>query len=238
MSLRWKVQKAGLPFVFSNFAMTADGKIAFASREFIPFGGRRDREHMLELRAQADAVMAGARTVNSPGITLGPGGEKYRRLRRQRGLREYPLRIIVSGACSVEPCAEVFRHSFSPVIILTTRRAPEKNLRRLRGIAEVFVCGGREIHFTRALRWLREKWNVERMLCEGGGELHGALVRAGLVDELHVTICPKIFGGRQAPTVADGIGAARLAGASAFKLKSLRRIGDELFVVFGRPIFH
>ena len=63
-----------LPFVFSNFAITADGKIAFASREFIPFGSKRDHEHMMEFRATADAVMAGARTVETPGTTMGPGG--------------------------------------------------------------------------------------------------------------------------------------------------------------------
>src|SRR5215469_12774122 len=92
-----------LPFVFSNFAMTADGKIAFASREFVPFGSDRDREHMMELRATADAVMAGARTVEMPGVTMGPGGKKFQRLRLRRGLSEFNLRVIVSGNGSIDP---------------------------------------------------------------------------------------------------------------------------------------
>ncbi|HLZ53931.1 MAG TPA: dihydrofolate reductase family protein, partial [Verrucomicrobiae bacterium] len=69
---------------------------------------------------------------------------------------------------------------------------------------------------------------------EGGGELNGALFRAGLVDELHLTICPKIFGGRQAPTIADGNGFSRLANAERFQLKSMRRVRGELFTVLTR----
>ena len=80
--------------------------------------------------------------------------------------------------------------------------------------------------------WLREKWNVRRLLCEGGGELNDALFRAGLVDELHLTICPKIFGGRTAPTIAEGDGVPKLANAAQLKLKSMKRVGDELFVVY------
>ena len=40
-----------LPFVFINVAMTADGKIAPANRQFEPFGGPQDQQHLLELRA-------------------------------------------------------------------------------------------------------------------------------------------------------------------------------------------
>ena len=96
------------------------------------------------------------------------------------------------------------------------------------------ICGRKEINFSAALRWLRKKWRVKRLLCEGGGELNDALFRAGLVDELHLTICPKIFGGRHAPTIADGRGFSRLANAERFRLKSIQRNGDELFTVFFR----
>ena len=53
-----------LPFIFLNVATTADGKLAPANRKFVPFGSKRDQQLLLELRAQADAVMAGARTVD------------------------------------------------------------------------------------------------------------------------------------------------------------------------------
>ena len=62
--------------------------------------------------------------------------------------------------------------------------------------------------------------------------MNAALFRHGLVDELHVTLCPKIFGGRAAPTIAEGVGAPALAQAAGFQIQSLRRVGGELFAVF------
>jgi 2,5-diamino-6-(ribosylamino)-4(3H)-pyrimidinone 5'-phosphate reductase len=222
-----------LPFVFVNVATTADGKLAPANRRFIPFGSKRDQEHLLELRATADAVMSGARTIDSSAVKLGPGGAKYRRQRLRRRLAEFNLRVVVSGRGTIDSDAEIFKHRFSPLIVLVSGRASKANLSRLRKLAdEVKVCGEREIDFDFALRWLREKWNVKRLLCEGGGEINAGLIEAGLVDEVHVTLCPVIFGGRNAPTMADGAGFARLADAVRLRVESRKRVGDELFLVY------
>jgi len=224
-----------LPFVLVNMAMTADGKIATANRSVASFGSRRDHEHLLELRATADAVLSGARTVDSAKINMGPGGLKFQRLRLKRGLAEYNVRIIVSGSGSIDPCAEVFRHKFSPVIILTTQRMTNSSRRRLQALGTTIkICGKHEINFHTALRWLKQKWGVQRLLCEGGGDLNDALFHAGLVDELHLTVCPKIFGGRKAPTIAEGAGFKKLAATRQFQLKSTRRVGREMFLVYGK----
>jgi 5-amino-6-(5-phosphoribosylamino)uracil reductase len=222
-----------LPFVLVNMATTADGKIATANRTVSSFGSARDREHLLELRATADAVMAGARTVGAAPINLGPGPARFRRLRLKNGLAGHNLRVVVSGSGLVNPRAEIFRHRFSPIIVLTTRRASPASLRQLRAVAdEVKVYGRHEINLHAALRWLRKKWGVKRLLCEGGGELNAALFRAGLVDELHLTICPKIFGGREAPTIAGGRSLHTLAKATPLQIESFKHIGHEIFVVF------
>ena len=237
MSPKSKVQspKSSLPYLLVNMAMTADGKIATANRAVSSFGTARDHEHLLELRATVDAVMAGARTVDSAAVNLGPGPARFRRRRLKNGLPEFNLRVIVSGSGSLNPRAAVFRHRFSPVLILTTERAAGTKLRRLRALAdEVLICGRREIDFSAALRRLHDGWGVRRLLVEGGGELNDALFRSGLVDEVHLTICPKIFGGRDAPTLAEGTGFAHLAGALRLEIKSFRRVGDEIFAVFER----
>jgi riboflavin-specific deaminase-like protein len=226
-------KKGPLPFVLVNFAMTADGKITSANRKIVAFSSARDREHMLELRSSADAVMAGARTVDLNPITMGPGGPRRRLQRVRRGFTEYNLRIVVSGSGTVDPNAKLFQKRFSPIIVLTTERAGSARLARLRRVAdEVKVCGATEIDFVEALSWLRRKWNVRRLLCEGGGELNAALFRAGLVNELHLTICPTIFGGRTAPTLADGTGGLTLQQATGLKLNSAKQHGDELFLIY------
>ena len=223
-----------LPIVFLNVAMTADGKLAPASRCFVPFGSKRDRELLFKLRARADAVLCGARTVDASPIKLGPGPAKYPRMRLKNGLAEYNLRVLVSGSGSINPRAEIFKHRFSPIIILTTERAPKSRLKKLRELAdEVKICGKREIDFANALRWLRKKWQVKQLVCEGGGEVNGALFRAGLVDEVYATVCPLIFGGRSSPTLADGPGVAKLTEATRLELKSSKRVGDEMYLIYG-----
>jgi 2,5-diamino-6-(ribosylamino)-4(3H)-pyrimidinone 5'-phosphate reductase len=221
------------PFVFVNMAMTADGKIATANRAVSSFGSKRDLQHLYELRATADAIICGAHTIKEARAIFGNGGKKFGKLRIKNGLAEFNLRVIVSGHGSINPAAPIFKKKFSPVIVLTTARAPEKKLMRLRAVAdEVKIFGQREINFPDALKWLRKKWKVKRLLCEGGGELNDAFFRNRLVNELHLTICPKIAGGRVAPTIADGIGFQKLADATRWQLKSARQCKDELFTVF------
>ena len=230
---RHNTRHAARPFVFLNMAMTADGKIATANRAVSSFGSKRDLEHLYELRATADAVMAGARTLDLNKVLLGPGGERFKKMRLKNALSEYSLRVIVSGSGAINPNAEIFRQRFSPIILLTTQCASMTNLKRLRALADdVLICGKTDINFDQALHWLNEKWHVKRLLCEGGGELNSALFRARLVDELNLTLCPKIFGGRSAPTIAEGEGVRRLADAAQFKLKSMRRVGHELFLSY------
>src|SRR5262249_1040239 len=150
-------------------------------------------------RAASDAVIAGARTIDSAPGHYGPGPARYRELRLQRGLDEYNLRVIVSGSASVDPRADIFRHRFSPIVVLVTGRAPLRNVLKLESVAdEVKAFGEDRLDFVTAFHWLRERWKVKNLLCEGGGELNFALLRQGLVDEIYQTACPLIFGGRHA----------------------------------------
>jgi 2,5-diamino-6-(ribosylamino)-4(3H)-pyrimidinone 5'-phosphate reductase len=223
------------PFVLVNMAMTADGKIATANRRVSSFGSARDEQQLYALRATADAVLSGARTVDLNPVTLGNGGERFGRLRRRRGLAEFPLRVVATGSGTLAPTATIFQHRFSPILLLASERASGRRLATLRAEADAVWVGGKaEVDFAAALRWLRTEWQVRRLLCEGGGELNDALFRAGLVDELHLTVCPFIFGGRMAPTIADGRGFALLADAYALRLKSARRVGTEMFLVYER----
>ena len=230
--------RRGLPFVLVNMSMTADGKIATANREVSSFGSRRDHEHLLDLRASADAVLCGARTVDLNQVSLGTGGKRLRKLRLKRGLAQCSVRVIATGSGSLDPKAHIFlrranKKSDGPIIVLTTARAGKQRLAKLCTVAdEVKICGRKELNFHEALRWLYKEWNVCRLICEGGGELNDAMFRANLVDELHLTLCPKIIGGRQAPTIVDGVGFKKLPIAKQLQLVSARRVDDELFLVY------
>lgn len=212
--------------------MTADGKLAPARRNFVPFTTKRDQTLMMELRAESDAVMSGARTVDLAEVTLGTGGEKYRKKRRSRGLEDEHLRVIVSGSGTIDPKAHIFTKRFSPIIILTTERAG-KRIETLKKVADaVHVSKGPKLDFKEALRWLRADWKVKRLLCEGGGEINAGLIEAGVVDEIYLTIAPQIMGGRNAPTLVDGEGIKKLSEAVEVSLKKMELVGNELYTVF------
>lgn len=216
-----------------HMAITADGKIATANRAVTSFGSPRDLAHLYEMRATADAILCGARTVEESHATLGNGPDAFTRLRQRRGLTAYPLRAVISGSGTLSPTAELWQKDFSPVVVAVTGKAKAARLKRLEKLTpHLWPCGPKEVDFPSLLRRLRTEFGVQRLVCEGGSQVNDALLRAGLVDEVHLTWCPLIFGGRTAPTIADGKGFSRLADAAQFELKSKRRVGDELFLVY------
>ncbi len=222
-----------LPFVFLNLAISADGKIATANRRVTSFTSSEDHDHLLELRSYADAVMAGARTVDTEAVNMGPGPKPYRDKRIARGLKPYNLRVVVSGSGTLNPGATLFEKRFSPIVVVTTENAGQERLDRLRGVADhVQVSGAAEIDFKATLQWLYRDWGVRSLLCEGGSYLNAALFQARLVHRLHLTISPKIIGGTDAPTLIDGPLADRLDDAVEFELQSRKEGREELFTVY------
>lgn len=224
---------SGLPFVLANFAVSADGKIASADRTLTSFGSEEDSRQFYELRATADAIVCGARTVEEARSTMGNGGERYTRKRLRSGRAKFPLRVIISGSGSISPSAEIWSHHYGPIIVATTPRASERRLRWLRKhAAAVHTSRTDELDWAVFLRWLRREYGVERVLSEGGGEVNDGMVRAGVLRELHFTWCPLLIGGRSAPTLADGKGMGSLTHAAGFRLSECRKVGSEYFLVF------
>ena len=212
------------PFVFINMAMSADGKIASSDRKLTTFGSRADHDRLLELRAKSDAILTGAGTLNAqPDITLSLGKN------RSHG----PLRVIVSGSGRINPKHKIFHTSGSPIVILVNEGISRRRLKELKTLTDtVYSSGVNEVNFKKAFDFLSMKYKAKRILCEGGGKLNDSLIRANLVDEINLTICPLILGGKDAPTIADGIGFGGLAKAAHFKLHSLEEADKEIFLTY------
>ncbi len=221
-----------MPFVMMNGAVSADGKLALENRSLIQFSSARDQRFVLQLRATVDAVLCGADTVETFSIDLGADSEACRRKRLRKGLPAEPLRVLVGDDGDVDPKARIFRKPVSPVIVLTTDRAFKRCAAHLRGVATVKSFGKSTVSFAPAFRWLRQENGIKRLLCEGGGETNAALMKSGVVDELHITICPLVLRGGQAPTFCDGEGAKSIKGATRLKLKAVKVIQGELFLTY------
>lgn len=80
------------------------------------------------------------------------------------------------------------------------------------------------------MKWLNQKWQIKRLLCEGGGTLNQSLLKSDLVDELNLTICPLVVGGANASTIADGEAFPSLNDCSKWKIVRQKKLAQECFL--------
>jgi len=215
------------PLVCVNMAMTADGKITSASREYPTFTSAHDRRTMDRLRAEADAVLVGAGTLRADDPQLQVREPEMRAYRRRLGKREGLIQVVVTASLELDLSARFFQERAAARIVATVEEAPEDRVRRLEAAAEVWKVGRGRIDLPELLARLRRR-GVERLLVEGGGELNWAFASAGLLDEIYVTVAPCLLGGRDAPTLLEGPGLA-MAARVRLRLADLRREGDEIY---------
>ncbi len=71
---------------------------------------------------------------------------------------------------------------------------------------------------------------MTNVLVEGGGRLLGSLLDAGPIDEVHVFIAPKLFGGSAAATPTAGTGIAAVSDALRINELEMRRVGEDMYV--------
>jgi riboflavin-specific deaminase-like protein len=221
----WEKTGEERPFVAINFVTTLDGRATIEGRSG-PIGSETDTEMLGRLRCRFDAVMIGAGTMRVERYGRLASKEKTRRRREAIGLDPDPLMVIVSGRLDLPWDAPLFTAGEGRVLILTSSEAnpPETatplQVQRHEGA----------VNLTEALKRLRREHGVRALLSEGGPHLHEQLQADGLVDELFVTIAPKLSGG-EAPRILEG----PLPGVVDLELAWLLEERGELFARYRRP---
>jgi 2,5-diamino-6-(ribosylamino)-4(3H)-pyrimidinone 5'-phosphate reductase len=197
------------PFVFINVAMTADGKIDTFQRRGSAISSPRDKERVDQLRAGADAVMVGGRTLLNEDPKLTVKSEALRAERKARRLSPNPVKVGVVTQAHIKEDSQFLNTGPANIVIFTTRRTSKRHLSLLtaRGV-DVYVDESKQVDLQKALATLKDL-GVDRLMVEGGGSLNFALMRLGLVDEMTAYVAPMIFGGESAPTLAAGSGLER-----------------------------
>ncbi len=91
-----------------------------------------------------------------------------------------------------------------PIVAVLTEEVSDAHLAGLRreGVSYIFA-GKRELDLALTLEILNRELGIERLLIEGGGKSNGAFLRAGLIDEISLAICPAVDGARGVPHVFD-----------------------------------
>ncbi|MFL6503651.1 MAG: 2,5-diamino-6-(ribosylamino)-4(3H)-pyrimidinone 5'-phosphate reductase [Nitrososphaera sp.] len=215
--------------VIINSAMTVDGKIATSSGDS-KISSREDLIRVHKLRASVDAIVVGISTIlaDNPRLTV----------RLAKGTN--PARVIVDSKGRIPLDSQII-HTASKVktLIAVTDKAPDEKITKLRDMgAEVLVISEGKKGQSAAvphgvnLKLLfhkLEKMGLKKILVEGGGELNWSLLHLWLVDELTITIAPRIAGGRLATTLVEGDGFDEIAQSIRLQLKKIeRKKGGEL----------
>lgn len=216
------------PHIAINMAMSADGKITTYRRESFQMGSREDRRMMNVLRARCDAVVIGTGTLRVDGFPLIVRDPALVKNRLARKKPPHPINAIMSSSLEFPLTKKLFHCSDTKKIVFTIRSAPRKKIERIERYAEVVTLPGMVVSPKRVVDRLAQK-GCTRILVEGGGAINYSFLKAGLVDELYVTLVPAIIGGATAPTVVDGRGFLTNTRLQ-LELLSSKKIENELFL--------
>jgi riboflavin biosynthesis pyrimidine reductase len=197
---------ADRPLLLVNMIATADGRATIAGCT-APIANRADYELFHALRTRVDAVMVGAETVRVE--SYGPMDV---------------LAVLVTRSARVPADVGLLAAPNNCIAVLTP--SPDAVLPDC--AASVSYLRG---SLEEGVRALRREHGVRSMLCEGGPQLLGDLVRAVLVDELHLVVAPKLAAGPDPLTI---LGGPALDPPVDLRLLSLHESGGYLFLRYGR----
>jgi len=216
------------PYVVMKYAMTLDGKIATYKGESKWITGECARNNVQETRNELMGIMVGIGTVlkDDPMLTCRlPGGRN-------------PIRIICDTKLQIPLESNIVKSAKNIVTIVATSELinNEKKIGQLndRGI-EVLRVNEENGHIS-LIHLMKElgKRKIDGILLEGGGTINYSAVSAGIVNEIHAYIAPKIFGGKDALTAVEGRGIETPDMAQLYMLRSITKIEDDILLKYIR----
>jgi 5-amino-6-(5-phosphoribosylamino)uracil reductase len=211
-------------------AMSVDGKIANIRRDPDKFASRQDFWRLEKLVAGADGVLIGAGTLRAHGTTMRVMAEDSIAERRSQGLPDQPWQIVCSGSGAIPRDLKFFQQPV-PRWLLTTE-VGASSWQEGDEFQRILVSPGRGIDWRWAGQQLQAE-GIDRLCVLGGSEIATALWQLEAIDELYLTICPLLIGGREAPTLCDGLG---LDNFHWLKLVSCDTIDGEVFLHYQRVL--
>jgi 5-amino-6-(5-phosphoribosylamino)uracil reductase len=217
-------------------AMSADGKIADAHHAAPQFGSKRDWEHLETQVASADGVLFGASTLRAGGTAMRVISPALIQARRDRAQSDQPIQMVCSHSGQLDPNLQFFRQPIPRWLITPPTGADPWQQGELAGKFDQVLSYATSDSSAAGIPWatiLADCWDygLRSIAVLGGGELVASLLEANCVDDLWLTLCPVLLGGRNAPTPFDGIGFAQQV-APKLELLSVEHVAGEVFLYY------
>jgi len=197
-----------LPYVTMKYAMTLDGKIATRTGASKWITGEDARTHVHALRGRYSAILAGIGTVLADDPLLNcrlPGAHQ-------------PVRIIADSKLQIPESSQLVQtaNTYRTIVACAVNDPEKEELLHKYGVETLYCpestsahCApstkGSEVDLVQLIRYLGEN-QLDSLLIEGGGILHEAALRSGIVNHICAYIAPKLFGGKDAKTPVEGLG--------------------------------
>lgn len=201
------------PFVLLSVATSIDGCIDNVSSDRLILSNKSDFDRVDQVRAESDAILIGARTIDSDNPRLLVNSARRRAERAAKGLPEYPLKVTVTATGDLDRDLK-FWHFGGEKLVYTTDRGLERLRGALSGLAEIVSLGSDIDDFGKIVDDLGSR-GIGRLMVEGGSQIHTAFLSQDLVDEIHLAIAPLVVGEAKAP---------RFLGAASYPWPSTRRM--------------
>ena len=183
------------PRILINFAITADGKTSTRAKDPAHFTSKLDLHRLLEIRKRADAILVGRGTLEADQMSMTIPAELKP--------KKQPLRCVVSRSGAFILSHKVFNSRGGTVHLLATGTDSSYD-------PVPYESAGAVVHQCQLpdfLHRLRTEYNVETLLCEGGGSLVRALAEIDAIDEVNLTwAAHTVFGGAEAPSITGALG--------------------------------
>lgn len=232
INLEFPTPPAERPYVAMNMVMSIDGKATVGRRlETGSLGSAFDRYTMAVLRHHFDAVICGGETMRRHPYYLGVFPELVP-YRQERGLVPQPLAVVVTNSGRLPYPSPLFAQELRPIVLTSAASLPALT-DALGAAAHVHAAGSTRVEVPLALTLLRKQYGVEHLLLEGGPRLNYQFLKENAVDEVFITIAPRIVGAED--ELAMVMGSDVLTALPRLNLISCFRHDDELFLRYRFP---
>ena len=202
-------------YVILNSAMTLDGKIATKEGNST-ISSTEDLRRVHSIRSSVDGIMVGISTVliDNPRLTA--------RLDKVHKDSVGPTRIIIDSTARIPLQSKILKSAHRiKTIVAVTRRAKNTRIKKIQSTgAMIMIAGNKDVDLKIVFAQL-DKIGFKKILVEGGGEINWSVLRLGIVNELIVTIAPRIIGGRSATTIVEGLGYSKMSEGIKMNLEKI-----------------